>query len=69
MTGREEEGGCCPICEEPARWRECSICGKGAWIIDCGHQDQPRPIAHGRTDGSQGHRLFCEDCAEEEVGS
>jgi hypothetical protein len=25
---------------------------------------QPRPIAGGRSDGSEGHRTFCEECAE-----
>ena len=46
--------------------RECSRCGLKAWIIDCGHMQQPRPIASGMADGSQLHLDFCEDCAHEE---
>ena len=59
----EAEGTKCPHCGEPAKWRVCSECGKGAWIIDCGHMDQPRPIAAGREDGSELYKDFCEDCA------
>ena len=60
----EHEGGYCPICEEGAVLRTCSVCGKTRWTIDCGHYDQPRPIAAGRVDGSELHNDFCEDCAE-----
>lgn len=64
----EREGGACPKCGEPAEFRTCHECGKEAWIIDCGHYDQPRPIASGRKDGSEGYLTFCEDCAENTPG-
>jgi hypothetical protein len=60
----EIEGGSCPECGTKAQLRTCDDCGETAWIIDCGHMSQPRPIAGGRSDGSEGHRTFCEDCAE-----
>ncbi len=60
----EHEGGKCPHCGTEAAWRECDTCGTAAWVIDCGHYTQPRPIAPGRVDGSELHRLFCEDCAD-----
>jgi hypothetical protein len=59
----ERENGKCPECGEPARLRTCSVCGVSQWIIDCGHFDQPRPIAAGRQDGSESYKDFCEDCA------
>lgn len=61
----EREGGACPHCDEPAVYRTCSACGRSAWVIDCGHYAQPRPISAGRIDGSEGYKLFCDDCAEE----
>src|ERR1039457_7290098 len=60
----EIEGGSCPECGATAQLRTCDDCGETAWIIDCGHMSQPRPIAGGRSDGSEGHRTFCEECAE-----
>jgi hypothetical protein len=60
----ECEGGACPICFERARLLTCWQCCESAWIIDCAHFEQPRPIAFGRADGSDGHRLFCDECAE-----
>lgn len=60
----EHEGGRCPDCHEPAKYRTCSTCGKSSYVIDCGHMPQPRPISAGRVDASQMHRDFCEDCAE-----
>jgi hypothetical protein len=60
----EIEGGSCPECGTQAQLRTCDDCGETAWIIDCGHMSQPRPIAGGRSDGSEGHRTFCTDCAE-----
>ena len=62
---QEKEGGACPECGSPAELRTCSECGASAWIIDCGHYSQPRPIATGRKDGSEDYKLFCDDCAEE----
>lgn len=41
----EREGGACPDCGTPAEWYECRACGDGAWLIDCGHYPQPRPIS------------------------
>jgi hypothetical protein len=60
----ERERGTCPLCNEPARLRTCWECGDSAWIIDCAHFPQPRPIAPGRADGSHPHRMFCDDCAD-----
>lgn len=57
----EKEGAVCNRCGEPARYRTCKTCGESAWIIDCGHYDQPRPIAadeHGED--------VCDDCYEEQ---
>jgi hypothetical protein len=62
---QEHEGGECPVCGTKAELRTCSVCGKKMWVIDCGHMGQPRPIAAGRTDGSETHKDFCEECAEE----
>ena len=63
----ECDGGACPSCGEPARLRECCGCGERAWIIDCGHYPQPRPIASGRRDGSHLSSLYCDDCADIET--
>lgn len=60
---QERPGGECPECAEPARLRECDDCGRRAWLIDCGHYGQPRPIAAGRRGGRQADRDYCEDCA------
>jgi hypothetical protein len=60
----EREGGKCSHCGEPAKERTCSTCGLSAWIIDCGHYPQPRPIAVGRTGGLELHRDFCSACAD-----
>jgi hypothetical protein len=53
----EDEGGKCPECNTPAVWRVCYVCGKGAWIIDCGHYPQPRPISV----DPQGE-MICDEC-------
>lgn len=58
----EHEGGFCPDCLEPARYRTCSSCGRAGYIIDCGHMPQPRPISAGMYDGSQLDRDFCDFC-------
>ena len=57
----EEKGAVCKYCDEPARYRTCEVCGESAWIIDCGHYSQPRPIAA----DEYGHDI-CDDCNEEE---
>ena len=67
MKLKEEGGTGCPHCLEPAKYRTCSVCGDSLWVVDCGHQEQPRPIAAGREDGSQLHLDFCATCAEKEA--
>ena len=59
----DDPGSCCPTCGEPAKLRRCCVCGTEAWIIDCGHYSQPRPIAAGRADGSDLQNDYCEYCA------
>jgi hypothetical protein len=59
----EREGGACPLCRAPAYERACWQCCDTVWIIDCPHMLGPRPIVNGRSDGSDGHRLFCDECA------
>lgn len=58
--GIEEEGAVCNRCGEPAKYRTCETCGESAWIIDCGHYAQPRPLAA----DEYGH-IVCNDCYEE----
>jgi len=62
-TEGDAPGSACPHCGEPAKLRRCCVCGTEAWIIDCGHYPQPRPIAAGRADGSDLGRDYCEYCA------
>ena len=57
------KGSQCGECGEHATHRECRACGTSAWLIDCGHQQQPRPIAAGRADGSDLSHDYCESCA------
>ena len=59
----EYEGGSCPDCGTHAEHRICYECGENAWVIDCGHADQPRPLASGRRDGTSAHRTYCDECA------
>jgi len=54
----EREGGVCPDCGTRAEYRTCEVCGTSAWVIDCGHYPQPRPIAASQ----DGQRYLCEDC-------
>ena len=54
----ERAGGRCPRCGAAAEYRTCEVCGTSAWIIDCGHYSQPRPIAASQ----DGQRYLCEDC-------
>jgi len=42
----------------------CSACGASAQLTDCGHLAQPRPIAAGRADGSDGQHDYCSYCAD-----
>lgn len=60
----EREGDCCPDCHEPAVERTCTRCGLTGWVIDCGHQAQPRPLAPGKSDGTSTGRIYCAICAE-----
>ncbi len=46
-----------PDCDPPA-WLECEECDAGGWVQNCGHRDQPRPIA------SENGRLLCSDCVD-----
>jgi hypothetical protein len=63
LSQAERENGRCPFCETPARLLTCWECCESAWTIDCSHFPQPRPISRGRGDGSDAHRLFCDECA------
>jgi len=69
VWAEEHERGVCPHCGAPARLRTCWECSESAWIIDCAHFPQPRPIAAGRADGSDAGRMFCADCADVLVGA
>lgn len=61
----EREGGACPICCEPARLLTCWACCESSWVIECPHRGAiPLPLSHGRSDGSEPHRVFCAECAE-----
>ena len=53
----------CNECAVAPERRICRACGQSAMITDCGHQSQPRPIAAGRSDGSEMHEMFCAFCA------
>jgi hypothetical protein len=54
---QDHEGGRCPHCEAAARRVTCDTCGDWAWLVDCGHESQPRPIA------ALDHRTYCDECA------
>lgn len=58
--GLQNEGDECPSCGEKSMWLECVDCGRGGYIIDCGHYAQPRPLA-GTKHGSD---TTCADCEE-----
>ena len=47
----------CDDCGANAAERTCDGCGARAIVTDCGHYDQPRPIA------ALGNDMACEDCA------
>lgn len=65
MAEYEKDGGKCPDCGTPAELMTCEVCGKQAWLIDCGHYDQPRPITGGKIDGSDLGHIYCDGCAEQ----
>lgn len=62
-AGCQAAGDTCPACATQAAQRTCSQCGISAWVIDCGHYAQPRPLAAGKADGSDLHAIFCLNCA------
>ena len=64
MNLYDHENESCVACGIRAVERTCVVCGLTAWIIDCGHKAQPRPLASGRADGSDGQNCYCTDCAE-----
>jgi hypothetical protein len=64
IEDEEREGGSCPICCQPARRVECWQCCDAVWMIDCPHRPQPAPMRHGRRDGAEPHRIFCNDCSD-----
>jgi len=35
----------CVECDQPCRYLTCVDCGEGAYVIDCGHYQQPAHIA------------------------
>lgn len=54
----------CAECGAAAELQMCCACGVTAMITNCGHQFQPRPLAAGRIDGSDGSSTYCTKCAE-----
>jgi hypothetical protein len=64
LPDMEREGGACPLCFAPARLLTCWACCDSAWVIECAHRSTPPPMTHGRSDGSDRHRVFCTECAE-----
>ena len=64
LVDYEREGGACPTCGTKARLLTCWECCDSAWVIDCSHRAEPPAMRHGRLDGSDGHRVFCGECAE-----
>ena len=49
----------CTQCGEEPKLRTCIDCGTSAETVDCGHQDQPRPLAVD-PDGE----VRCEECTQ-----
>ena len=47
----------CEICPAQAERRRCVHCGITMMLTDCGHYDQPRPIA-----ADERGRMVCEEC-------
>jgi len=56
--GVQNEGDECPSCGETATWLSCADCNRAAFIIDCEHYAQPRPLAGGK----HGSDVTCADC-------
>lgn len=56
----------CPVlgCGARPQFRECYECGAAGNVTDCGHLQQPRPLAPGRADGLGLDRFYCTECAE-----
>lgn len=48
----------CPHCGQRAELRTCETCGASAWVVDCGHSDQPVAIA-----ADERGRALCDECA------
>ena len=48
----------CTICDQPAVRLVCVDCGAEGDVCDCGHMEQPRPIAASAHDG----RPVCAAC-------
>jgi hypothetical protein len=57
----EEE---CSPCWTARQARTCSVCGREADLIDCGHYDQPWPITAGWGNGNDLGHDYCEDCSD-----
>jgi hypothetical protein len=55
--GREVSG--CPECGQKKELRKCDGCYASAWVVDCGHSQQPCEIAA----SENGSHYFCEKCA------
>lgn len=51
----------CPDCHIRAESRTCEDCGRTLTITDCGHYQQPRPIAASQY---QGHGYACAACEQ-----
>lgn len=49
----------CDLCPCEAEHRACADCGAEAVVVDCGHYDQPRPIA---ASAHAGGDAVCEAC-------
>lgn len=54
-----DDGECCADCGTKADILTCKGCGIVGRIVDCGHLDQPRPIA---SNGRFGSDPSCYDC-------
>lgn len=48
----------CEQCGETARLISCDDCDAESWVMNCGHMQQPRPIA------GDGSHTVCGDCYE-----
>lgn len=48
----------CSVCDCRAARATCAKCGVSAMITNCGHKEQPRPIAQ-----DEHGDILCDDCA------